>query len=71
MKRLTLNSIEICFRILKAKAKALFKNSYLIATTKDELLCFMFKDAEGDWITIRNDAELYDAIFEQQSIQSK
>ena len=66
MKRISLREYEVGLSNLIKKAKTLFKNDQYIATVPGIQLCFLYQDIEGDWITIRNDTELYDCIIEQK-----
>jgi len=71
MKRMSLSKYEIGFQNVIKKSKVMFKNNQYIATFPEELICLLYQDVEGDWITIRDDIELYDSIIEMRQTQKK
>jgi hypothetical protein len=69
MKRFTLKTSEIKVSTLHQKARTLFKlaDSDIIYGG----ISFKYKDSEGDWITIKTDEELADAVNEQLNLHKK
>ena len=68
---MSLSKYEIGFQNVIKKSKVMFRNNQYIATYPEELICLLYQDVEGDWITIRDDIELYDSIIEMRQTQKK